>query len=117
MSAFREQLNANSASFSETLALSEKWYQFSASAFHNGLDKDAVQNAAGQNEGSLKVFALGRLNGFTQAQTLACFGEHYRDVLATPEGQDHQNIRQFMLHGWPGIRFASVPLTLKSVTV
>ena len=83
--------------------------------FKNGLDEQAVENAQGQNEGSLKVFALGRLNGFTPEQALAAFGEHYRDVQATPEGTDHQNIRQFMRHGWLGIAFASVPLTLKAV--
>ncbi len=115
MSAFREKLNTNSAQFSETLALVEKWYDLHPSAFKNGLDDAAVNNPAGQNEGSLKVFALGRLNGFTPEQALACFGEHYRDVLATPDGSDHQNIRQFMSHGWPGIDFASVPLTLKVV--
>ncbi len=115
MSAFREKLNSNSADFSETLALLEKWYDLSGTAFKNGGDDNAVHNALGQNEGSLKVFALGRLNGFTPLQTLACFGEHYRDVLATPDGQDHQNIRQFMIHGWPGIAFESAPLALKTV--
>ncbi len=115
MSAFREKLNNNSVDFSETLALVEKWYDLNGTAFKNGLDNNAVNNEKGQNEGSLKVFALGRLNGFTPAQTLACFGEHYRDVLATPDGSDHQNIRQFMIHGWPGIAFESAPLALKSV--
>ncbi len=115
MSAFREKLNANTALFSETLALVEKWYNLSSSAFKNGLDGQAVNNESGQNEGSLKVFALGRLNGFTPEQTLACFGEHFRDVQATPNGSDHQNIRQFMIHNWPGIQFSHAPLTLKKV--
>ncbi len=115
MSAFREKLNANTAQFSETQALVEKWYDLSSTAFKNGLDEQAVNNESGQNEGSLKVFALGRLNGFTPLQTLACFGEHYRDVQATPKGQDHQNIRQFMIHAWPGIQFNAAPLTLKKI--
>lgn len=115
MSAFREKLAANTVEFKETLALVEKWYDLHPTAFKNGLDEQAVENAQGQNEGSLKVFALGRLNGFTPEQALAAFGEHYRDVQATPEGTDHQNIRQFMRHGWLGIAFASVPLTLKAV--
>ncbi len=115
MSAFREKLNANTALFSETLALVEKWYDLSSSAFKNGLDAQAVNNESGQNEGSLKVFALGRLNGFTPEQTLACFGEHFRDVQTTPNGIDHQNIRQFMIHAWPGIQFSHAPLTLKKV--
>jgi hypothetical protein len=115
MSAFRETLNTNTAQFSDGQALVEKWYDLSSSAFKNGLDEHAVNNASGQNEGSLKVFALGRLNGFTPQQTLACFGEHFRDVQATPEGSDHQNIRQFMIHGWPGIQFSHAPLTLKKI--
>lgn len=114
MSTFREKLAANSVDFAETMALVEKWYDVHGSAFTNGLDEQKAENAKGQNEGSLKVFALGRLNGFTPELTLACFGEHYRDVLATPEGSDHQNIRQFMRHGWAGIRFESVPMTLKA---
>lgn len=115
MTAFREKLAANTVAFSETLALVETWYDLTPTAFDNGLDDDAVHNQQGQNEGSLRVFAMARLNGFTPAQALACFGEHYRDVLNTPDGIDHQNIRQFMRHGWAGIRFAHAPLKLKAV--
>jgi len=114
MTSFREKLASNTVAFSETLALVEKWYDVQSTAFTNGLDEQAVENAAGQNEGSLKVFALGRLNGFTPEQALASFGEHYRDVLATPDGEDHQNIRQFMRHGWAGIQFHGAPMTLKA---
>jgi len=115
MSAFRERLTTGENQFSETLALVEKWYDLTPTAFKNGLDDKAVENAQGQNEGSLKVFALGRLNGFTPEQALASFGEHYRDVVATPDGDDHQNIRQFMRHGWAGIQFEHAPLKLKAV--
>jgi len=113
LTAFREKLAANTVEFAETLALVEKWYDVHGTAFTNGLDEQKVENAKGQNEGSMKVFALGRLNGFTPEQALACFGEHYRDVQATPDGSDHQNIRQFMRHGWAGIQFESAPMTLK----
>jgi hypothetical protein len=116
MSAFREQLAANTAVFSDTLALVEKWYDLHPTSFKNGLDENAANNAISTNEGSLKVFALGRLNGFTPQQALACFGEHYRDVQNTPKGEDHQNIRQFMVHGWAGVQFANAPLTLKEPT-
>lgn len=114
MTQFREQLANNELLFSDTLALVAKWYELTPTAFENGLGDNPVINPLGQNEGSLKVFAMSRLNGFTPSQALACFGEHYRDVLNTPQGTDHQNIRQFMLHGWAGIRFANAPLTLKS---
>jgi len=114
MNAFREKLASNIVEFSETLALVEKWYELTPSAFTNGEGDTQVNNAQGTNEGSLKVFALSRLNGFTPEQALACFGEHFRDVQNTPEGVDHQNIRQFMVHGWSGIQFAQAPLKLKS---
>lgn len=115
MALFRERLTTGENLFSETLALVEKWYDVHPTSFSNGLDDNKVVNPIGKNEGSLKVFALGRLNGFTPEQALQSFGEHYRDVLATPEGDDHQNIRQFMRHGWAGIHFDQVPLSLKSV--
>jgi len=114
MNAFREKLANNTVQFSETLALVERWYDLTPAAFTNGEGESMANNAQGTNEGSLKVFALSRLNGFTPEQALACFGEHYRDVLKSPEGSDHQNIRQFMIHGWSGIQFASAPLKLKA---
>jgi hypothetical protein len=113
MNAFREKLASNTVEFGETLSLVEKWYELTPSAFTNGEGDSQVSNAQGSNEGSLKVFALSRLNGFTPEQALACFGEHFRDVQNTPEGVDHQNIRQFMVHGWSGIQFAQAPLKLK----
>ena len=112
---FREQLQSANHVFADTLSIIEKWYDLTPASFKNGLDEHAVDNAAGQNEGSLKVFAFGRLHGFTPEQALACFGEHYRDVLDNPSAQSHQNIRQFMKHGWAGIEFHSVPLTLKPI--
>ncbi|MBU2268584.1 MAG: HopJ type III effector protein, partial [Bacteroidetes bacterium] len=36
---------------------------------------------------------------------LATVLEHYQSVLVNQEGTDHQNIRQFMIHGWDGIEF------------
>ncbi|GAK84871.1 type III effector HopPmaJ [Vibrio ponticus] len=34
------------------------------------------------------------------------FGDFYRkDVLGNPDGDDHQNIRNFIAHGWNGIKF------------
>ena len=42
------------------------------------------------------------------------FGEHYRSVVATPEGSDHGNIRALIEHGLAGVKFAQQPLTRKS---
>jgi hypothetical protein len=45
---------------------------------------------------------------------LQLFAEHYQAVLASPEAQDHANIRNFMQHGWAGVRFASAALVAKA---
>jgi hypothetical protein len=55
------------------------------------------------------------LNNLNQEQTLACFGDYYReDVLKNPEGNDHGNIRNFMNTGWNGIKFEDQALQVKS---
>ena len=43
------------------------------------------------------------LAGLSKEETLALFGGYYRDVVATPEGDDHPNIRNFMKSGWEGV--------------
>jgi hypothetical protein len=103
---------ADSILFEDFLALIAAHYNFTATGFSNG----AQQNGAGENSGSCKVFAFGLLNQLNQQQTLALFGQHYRDVVANPQGDDHQNIRQFIQHGWDGIQFqqdAAKVLTIK----
>ena len=86
--------------FTDTMAVIDGLYSHTPTAFQNG----DIRNEAGQNNGSCKLFAFARLQGLDEAQTLACFGRYYRDdVLQHPQGTDHQNIRQFMQHGWKGI--------------
>ena len=47
---------------------------------------------------------------------LQLWGQYYRDVLAKPDGEDHQNIRQFMKNGWDGVPFENgIALTKKNV--
>lgn len=99
-----------SVTFDDTMAVVGTAYEFTPTAFTNG----NIHNAAGQNSGSCKLFAFGLLHGLTEAQTLACFGAYYReDVLQHPEGNDHQNIRNFMQSGWSGVRFERMPLQPK----
>jgi len=109
---FLKKLNDNveSVTFDDTMAAIADNYEFTPAAFTNG----EVRNEAGQNSGSCKLFAFAQLNGLSKEQTLACFGAYYReDVLKNPSGSDHQNIRNFMRHGWDGVRFDSMPLTAK----
>ncbi|MGB0467666.1 MAG: HopJ type III effector protein [Pontibacterium sp.] len=93
--------------FEDSMQVIADNYSYTATAFDNG----DVHNAAGQNEGSCKIFAFAQLNKLDQAQTLACFGRFYQDVLNTPEGNDHGNIRAFMQHSWQGIHFEGTALS------
>lgn len=95
--------------FAETKAMIAQHFDFTPTAFSNG----EQYNEAGENNGSCQIFALGILLTLTKQQTLACFGEHYAQVLATPEGQDHLNIRNFIQHGWEGINYKGQALTPK----
>ncbi len=85
-------------------------YVYTPTHFRNGCGDDAIDNAAGVNEGSCKIFAYARLQGLSEADTLALFGEHYAQVRAHPEGSDHANIRRFMRDGWAGISFTAQAL-------
>jgi hypothetical protein len=98
-----EQLAAGKAQFAEVLAYIETHHQPQPAAFTNG----TLYNSATQNQGSAKVFALAQLHQLSPAQTLSLFAEHYHAVLADPEGTAHQNIRQFISHGWAGLHFES----------
>lgn len=107
---FLHKLNTNpdSIQFSETIATVDANYQFTPTRFRNG----EQINEAGQNSGSCKLFSFAQLQKLDTAQTLACFGDYYRiDVLQHPTAEDHQNIRNFMKHGWDGIHFESQALT------
>lgn len=97
--------------FSDVMNTIGEHYDYSPVEFKNGPD---VVNAAGTNEGSCKIFAFAQLNKLTVDETLACFGQYYRDdVLANPKGDDHSNIRAFMTSGWDGICFSSAALKAK----
>lgn len=99
-----------SVSFTDCIAVIDANYRFEETAFSNG----RTENPAGQNNGSCKILAFARLNGLSEQQTLHCFGDYYRvDVLENPAGDDHQNIRNFIAHGWPGVAFAGEALALK----
>lgn len=96
--------------FASTLAFIEAWYNFTPTAFRNG----DVANGADQNQGSAKVFGLSQLLELSKEQTLGCFGEHYRDVLATPEVDNHHNLRRVLREGNGNIEFDQFPLKAKA---
>jgi len=104
-----KRLEEGKAIFNDVINYIESKYTHTPTAFTNG----AQENAADQNQGSAKVLAFGQLEGLSVEDTLKLFAEHYQSVLATPEGTDHQNIRQFMTNGWEGVSFEGSVLTLK----
>jgi len=104
-----KKLKDDSLPFKEVIEFIETYYHHQPTAFKNG----AVHNEATQNQGSAKVFAFAQLNTLDKTDTLCLFAEHYQSVLKSPDGTDHQNIRQFMIHGWPGITFEGQALRAK----
>lgn len=111
---FIARLGQEDIQFSELMTLIQTHYDYTPTAFTNGIGEDQVSNDAGQNEGSCKLFAFAKLNQLSEEKTLLCFAEYYReDVLKHPEGNDHANIRTFMKYGWEGIAFSGNALALK----
>jgi len=104
-----EKLKKHTLAFKEVIEFIEAVYQHQPTAFKNG----EAYNEATQNQGSAKVFAFAQLNNLSKEDTLYLFAEHYQSVLDHPEATDHQNIRQFMTHGWSGIAFEGKALTAK----
>ena len=96
------QTSPETIDFKEVLAFIEEHYDFTPTKFTNG----NTVNEADQNNGSCKIFSFAKINNLSEKETLALFGDFYRnDVLLNPEGEDHQNIRNFIKYGWNGILF------------
>lgn len=102
----------NIVSFDDTMSIIKEYYVYIPTSFNNGLRENCISNNQGTNEGSCKIFAFAKLNQLDKTQTLHLFGEFYQDVLNAPDGNGHQNIRNFMQYGWEGIEF-SKPNTLR----
>lgn len=100
----------NQKSFQATIAYIDEKYNFTPTAFKNGNQL----NNAGENNGSCKIFAFAKINNLEKEATLSLFGSYYfDDVLKNPDGNDHQNIRNFITFGWDGISFDGEALELK----
>ena len=97
--------------FEDTMSVINDHFIYVPTAFSNGIGDMSVDNKAGQNEGSCKIFAFAQLLTLSEEQTLRCFGRFYQDVINTPDGKDHGNIRNFMRDGWKGIHFEGQALT------
>ncbi len=104
-----KQLKEGSLQFKGVLEFIDAHYNHQPTAFKNGV----AYNEATQNQGSARVFSFAQLNNLNKEETLSLFAEHYQSVLSSVDGTDHQNIRQFMIHGWPGIVFEGKALVPK----
>ncbi|WPV02054.1 HopJ type III effector protein [Mucilaginibacter sp. cycad4] len=102
-------LKEGTVTFNEVIEFIANYYDHQPTAFKNG----NIYNETTQNQGSARVFAFAQINNLSEPDTLYLFAEHYRAVLANPDSTDHQNIRQFMAYGWPGITFEGEALVLK----
>ena len=104
------QENPKSITFQDTINVIDENYDFTPTTFQNGNQ----HNNAGENNGSCKIFSFAKLQNLSEEATLACFGSYYfDDVLKNPEGNDHQNIRNFMQFGWDRIHFEGEALQEK----
>lgn len=104
-----DKLKEQTIVFTDVITYIESLYIHTPTAFTNGDQR----NEETQNQGSAKVFSFAKLENLSKEATLLLFAEHYQAVLNTAEATDHQNIRQFMIHGWDGIIFEGTALTIK----
>ncbi|MGV3593412.1 MAG: HopJ type III effector protein [Gammaproteobacteria bacterium] len=110
LTSFLQSIESDTHAFATTLAFINEWYDFTPTAFRNG----NVANTAEQNQGSCRVLAFALLNKLSSGQALKCFGEHYREVLATPGVDNHHNLRRLQKEGLVDIHFEDTPLRRKS---
>lgn len=103
------ELEAGQVKFSDVLAGIDKAYTHTPTAFKNGNQ----YNGATENQGSARVLFYAHLNKLSKEETLSLFAEHYQNVLDNPDETSHQNIRQFMQHGWNGVAFEGIVLQPK----
>eukprot|EP00584_Thalassiosira_punctigera_P008337 CAMPEP_0172529752 /NCGR_PEP_ID=MMETSP1067-20121228/3743_1 /TAXON_ID=265564 ORGANISM="Thalassiosira punctigera, Strain Tpunct2005C2" /NCGR_SAMPLE_ID=MMETSP1067 /ASSEMBLY_ACC=CAM_ASM_000444 /LENGTH=210 /DNA_ID=CAMNT_0013313871 /DNA_START=35 /DNA_END=667 /DNA_ORIENTATION=+ len=106
------EMSGDDLMFDEFITLCDEQYEYGLIEFKNG----DITNGPGENDGSAKVLSYAALADFDKDMTLKLWGQYYRDVVATPEKDDHQNIRNFMKYGWDGVDFSNgIALTKKAV--
>lgn len=110
LASFLQSIESDTHAFATTLVFINEWYEFTPTAFRNG----NVANTAEQNQGSCRVLAFALMEKLSAEQALKCFGEHYRDVLATPDVDNHHNLRRLQKEGLVDIHFDGTPLRRKS---
>jgi len=106
------EMDASELKFQDVMEMIDTHYETGLIEFKNG----DIVNKQGENEGSAKVLSYAALSNMDKDTTLKLWGEYYREVLADPDGDSHQNIRNFMKYGWDGVPFENgIALTRKNV--
>lgn len=106
------EMSGDDVTFEEVMEIIDTHYETGLIEFKNG----DIVNKQGENEGSAKVLSYAALSNLDKDNTLKLWGQYYRDVKASPDGDDHQNIRNFMKSGWDGVPFENgIALTRKNV--
>eukprot|EP00980_Cylindrotheca_fusiformis_P003838 scaffold858_cov123-Cylindrotheca_fusiformis.AAC.14 len=105
------EMDAAELKFEDVIKVIDDHYEYGLVEFKNG----DIVNKQGENEGSAKVLSYAALSGMDKETTLLLWGQYYREVLADPDGDSHQNIRNFMKYGWDGVPFENgIALTKKN---
>ena len=100
--------------FQEVMAKIDECFDFEPTAYASGVGTSReTRNAAGTNSGSCKTFYFAKMRGLSEDVALRWFCEHYEDVLRTPDGDSHANIRAFMENGYAGLAFEGEALVAK----
>jgi hypothetical protein len=95
------EMDADELKFEDVMDIIDKHYEIGLIEFKNG----DIVNKQGENEGSAKLLSYAALSELDKDTTLKLWGQYYREVLADPKGDSHQNIRNFMKYGWDGTFF------------
>lgn len=105
------EMDASDLKFEEVMEIIDTHYESGLIEFKNG----DIVNKPGENEGSAKLLSYAALSNLDKDTTLKLWGQYYREVVADPDGDSHQNIRNFMKSGWEGVPFENgIALTRKN---
>ena len=109
-----QEFGLTGVAFNEVMAKVDECFDFEPTAYASGIDSPReTRNAAGTNNGSCKTFYFAKMRGLSEDAALRLFCEHYEDVLRTPDGDSHANIRAFMENGYAGLAFEGEALVAK----
>lgn len=105
------EMSGDDIMFEDVIEMIDQHYENQLLQFKNG----DIENLPGENEGSAKILSYAALSNLDKESTLKLWGQFYREVKNDPDGDSHQNIRQFMKYGWEGVPFENgIALTRKN---